>query len=328
MEMKKWMTLGAICLTAVMVFSGCAKAESTDVAVEEAKEEMKTYKIGITQIVEHPALDAARDGFIEGLKEAGFDGNVEFIKENAQGDMATAQIIAQGFVDSKVDMIYAIATPTAQAAFNATKEIPIMISAVTDPVDAGLAESWEVPGTNVSGTSDEAPIDLQLQLLKDMNIIPEVIGFIYNTSEKNSEIQLASLKVEAEKLGWSVKAMGITSLTEMEQGLDVLLEDIDVLYTPTDNMVASAIQLISSKAIKKNVPILAGEPAHVEGGALATCGVDYFELGKQTGLMAAEVLNGADISKLAIQKAKNPEIVVNEETAKALGIDISTIGVK
>lgn len=327
MNKKKWMTLGAICLTAVMVLSGCAKAESTEAVVEEAKEEMKTYKIGITQIVEHPALDAARDGFIEGLKESGFDGNIEFVKENAQGDMATAQIIAQGFVDNEVDMIYAIATPTAQAAFNATKEIPIMISAVTDPVAAGLAESWEVPTTNVSGTSDEAPIDLQLQLLKDMGITPETIGFIYNTSEKNSEIQLAALKVEAEKLGWTVKPLGITSLQEMEQGLDVLLDEVDVLYTPTDNMVASAIQLVSSKAIQKNVAVLAGEPAHVEGGALATCGVDYFELGKQTGVMAAEVLNGKNISELPIQKAMNPEITINEETAEALGIDVSDIGV-
>ncbi len=327
MKMKKWMKLGVICLTTVMVFSGCAKAENENNTVEDAKEDIKTYRIGITQIVEHPALDAARDGFIEGLKEAGFDGNVEFISENAQGDMATAQLIAQGFVDDKVDMIYAIATPTAQAAFNATKEIPIMISAVTDPVAAGLAESWDIPGTNVSGTSDEAPIDLQLQLLKEMKIAPETIGFIYNTSEKNSEIQLATLEVEAAKLGWVVKAMGITSLTEMEQGIDVLLDEIDVLYTPTDNMVASAMQLVSSKAIAKKIPILAGEPAHVEGGALATWGVDYFELGKQTGLMAAEVLNGATIAELPIQKAKNPEIIFNEETAAALGIDVTGIGV-
>ncbi len=322
MKMNKWMKLGAICLTTVLVLSGCAQAESTNTTETEAKEEVKTYTIGITQIVEHPALDAARDGFVEGLKESGFDGNVEFVNENAQGDMATAQIIAQGFVDSDVDMIYAIATPTAQAAYNATKEIPIMISAVTDPVASGLVESSDMPGTNVSGTSDEAPIDLQLALLKDLGITPNTIGFIYNTSEKNSEIQLEILKVEAEKLGWTVKALGITSLTEIEQGIDVLLDDVDVLYTPTDNMVASAIQLVANKSLQKQVPVLAAEPAHVEGGALATCGVDYFALGKQTGIMASKVLNGEDVSTMPIEKAKNPQVTINKATADALGLTL------
>jgi len=323
MKMNKWMKLGAICLTTVLVSAGCAQAESTDTAETVAKEEVRTYTIGVTQIVEHPALDAARDGFVEGLKESGFDGNVKFVNENAQGDMATAQIIAQGFVDNDVDMIYAIATPTAQAAYNATKEIPIMISAVTDPVASGLAESSDLPGTNVSGTSDEAPIDLQLALLKDLGISPNTIGFIYNTSEKNSEIQLEILKVETEKLGWSVKALGITSLTEIEQGIDVLLDDVDVLYTPTDNMVASAIQLVANKALQKQVPVLAAEPSHVEGGALATCGVDYFALGKQTGIMASKVLNGEEISTLPIEKAKNPEITINKATADALGLTLA-----
>ena len=335
MKMKKWMTLGAICLTAVMVLSGCGSSDSGEAAAAEAaetsaaevtEETTETFKIGVTQIVEHPALDGAREGFKAGLAEAGIE-NIEFVEENAQGDMATAQMIAQGFVDSKVDMIYAIATPTAQAAYNATKDIPIMISAVTDPVAAGLAESMEASNTNVSGTSDEAPVNLQLELLTDLGLTPKTIGFIYNTSEKNSEVQLEVVTKEAEKLGWNVEPLGITSLTEMEQGLDVLLDKVDILYAPTDNMVASAIQLVSSKAIAKGVPVLGAEPALVEGGALATCGVDYFELGRQTGLMAAKVLDGEDVSTLPLQKALNPEIVVNEETAKALNIDVSGIGV-
>jgi putative ABC transport system substrate-binding protein len=321
MKMKKIMKLGAICLTAVMVLAGCGKSTGTN--VEAKGEAEKTYKIGVTQIVEHPALDAAREGFVEGLKEAGFDSNVEFVNENAQGEMATAQIIAQSFVESDVDMIYAIATPTAQAAFNATKEIPIMISAVTDPVAAGLTKSLEKPETNVSGTSDEAPVDLQLQLLGELGIKPQTIGFIYNTSEKNSEVQLEVLKKETDKLGWKVEALGITSLTEIEQGIDVLLDKVDVLYAPTDNMVASAIQLVASKAIAKKIPVLAGEPGMVEGGALATCGVDYFALGKQTGFMAAKVLKGEDISVMSVEKAENPEITINKATADALGIVIS-----
>ena len=321
MKMNKLMILVTIFLLGVMALAGCGEREVVTSGQEVVEKD--TYTIGITQIVEHPALDAAREGFIEGIRESGFDGNVEFINENAQGDMATAQIIAQSFVEKNVDMIYAIATPTAQAAYNATKEIPIVISAVTDPVAAGLVESLDCPNSNVSGTSDKAPINLQLALLEQLNIKVETIGFIYNTSEKNSEVQLSILEEEANALGWSVKALGITSLTEIEQGVDVLLEEVDVLYTPTDNMVASGIQMISNKAIQKNVPILAGEPAHVDGGALATCGVDYFNLGRQTGAMAAKVLNGEDISKLPIGIAENPEIVINTETAKSLGIDIS-----
>lgn len=309
--------IGAICVAAVMMLAGCADSEATNNEVK------KNYKIGVTQIVEHPALDSAREGFVEGLKEAGIEDNVEFVNKNAQGDMGTAQIIAQGFVDEKVDMIYAIATPVAQASFNATKEIPIMISAVTDPVSAGLAESNEKPNTNVSGTSDAAPVDLQLKLLTDLGIKPQKVGFIYNTSEKNSEVQLEILKAEVKKLGWEIEPLGVTSVTEIEQGLDVLLDKVDVLYAPTDNMVASSIQLVANKALAKKVPVLGAESKLVEGGALATCGVDYFELGRQTGLMAAKVLAGEDISTMPIKTAENPGITINMATAKALGIEIS-----
>jgi putative ABC transport system substrate-binding protein len=321
MGIKKSLKVMAMCLVVASLMAGCGKSEGDANASKVTEQE--TFKIGITQIVEHPALDGAREGFIEGLNEAGFEGKIEFINKNAQGDMATAQIIAKEFVDDNVDMIYAIATPTAQASFNATREIPIMISAVTDPVAAGLVDSLETPGTNVSGTSDEAPIDLQLQLIKDLGVDVKTIGFIYSTSEKNSEVQLEMLKVEAEKIGIKVEAMGITSLTEIEQGIDVLLDKVDVVYTPTDNMVASGIHLVTNKALSKNVPVLGAEVAHVEAGALATCGVDYFTLGKQTGAMAALVLEGGDISKLPVEKANNPEVTINKKTADALGIKIS-----
>lgn len=324
------MKLGLTGMMSLVLAAGCAAtpaAEATEsqggegekTAVESTTEET-TFKIGVTQIVEHPALDAAREGFIEALGEAGYTDNVEFVLKNAQGDMPTAQIIAQSFVDEKVDMIYAIATPTAQAALNATKDIPIMISAVTDPVAAGLVESNDLPNTNVSGTSDEAPIDLQLNLLEELGIEAQTIGFIYNTSEKNSEVQLQILQVEAEKLGMTVEALGITSLTELEQGLDVLLEKVDVLYTPTDNMIASGIHMVTNKALNKQKPVIGAESAHVEAGALVTCGVDYFALGRQTGMMAVKVLEGEDISKMPVEKALSPEITLNAETAAALGL--------
>ena len=333
-KLRKW---SAICLATALLLSGCASTpkETTtqntgdDTAHEASategsqKESQEDYTIGVMQIVEHPALDAAREGFIEALDEAGFKGNVVFDNKNAQGDMPTAQIIAQSFVDNKVDMIYAIATPTAQAAVNATSDIPIIISAVTDPVAAGLVQSFETPGTNVSGTCDEAPIDLQLQLIDQLGIKGTTIGFIYNTSEKNSEIQLEMIKVEAEKLGMNVVASGITSITEMEQALDVLLDKVDILYTPTDNMVTSAKELVVNKALNKNVPLLAAEPGMVEAGGLVTCGVDYYVLGKQSGAIAAKVLNGVDISTIPVEKATNPEVTINLSTAKTLGIEIN-----
>ncbi len=327
--LKRFMKIGMAGLIAAALATGCAagtseKETAPDAAPDQAAVEQKV-KIGITQIVEHPALDSAREGFVEALAEAGYtEGeNVEYIIENAQGDMPTAQVIAQSFVDEQVDMIYAIATPTAQAALNATKDIPIMISAVTDPVAAGLVESNEAPNTNVSGTSDEAPIDLQLALFKELGVEMNTIGFIYNTSEKNSEVQLAMLESEAEKAGLQVEVLGITSLTELEQGIDVLLDKIDVLYTPADNMIASGIHLVTNKALNKKVPVLGAEAAHVEAGALATCGVDYFALGRQTGVMAAKVLEGEAVSEMSVQKALSPEITINAETAKALGLTLS-----
>lgn len=322
MGIKKLMKIGVVSLMAMALLTGCSNTNESTTTVKTVTDEAK-LKVGVVQIVEHPALDSARDGFVEALNEAGFEGKIDYIFQNAQGDMATAQIIAQGFVDDDVDMIYAIATPTAQAAYNATKEIPILVSAVTDPVAAGLVNTMDAPGTNVTGTSDMAPIDKQLELLADLGIETDTIGFIYNTSEKNSEIQLASLKEEADKLGIKVEIMGITSLTELEQGLDVLLDKVDVLYTPTDNMVASGIHLVANKAMTKKVPMLGAEVEHVKAGGLATCGIDYYELGKQTGHLAKRILDGEDIQSLAVEKANMPEITINKTTADTLGITIS-----
>ncbi len=328
--LKRLIKMGMTGLMVVALATGCtsgapanSEGEAEKAPVESTEE--ASIEIGITQIVEHPALDLAREGFIEAMAEAGYtEGeNVKYILENAQGDMPTAQVIAQSFVDEDVDMIYAIATPTAQAALNATKDIPIMISAVTDPVSAGLVESNEKPNTNVSGTSDEAPIDLQLDLFDELGIEMHKIGFIYNTSEKNSEVQLEILKAEAAKRQIEVEVLGITSLTELEQGIDVLLEKVDVLYTPADNMIASGIHLVTNKANEKGVPVLGAESAHVDAGALATCGVDYFALGRQTGVMAAKVLNGESISEMPVQKALSPEITINAATAEVLGMTLS-----
>lgn len=321
--------LKSLSLILVLIFSlltGCSKAapSSIDQNSSNSASETKTIKVGITQIVEHPALDAARKGFIDALASGGFkEGeNLEIDFQNAQGDMPTAQTIAQNFASAKKDMILAIATPTAQAAFNATKEIPILITAVTDPVQAGLAESLENSGTNVTGTSDAAPMEKQFELLKKLAPNAKNIGILYNTSETNSEVQVEQAKEVASKLGLQIITSGVTNVNEISQSLDSLLKKIDVLYTPTDNVIASSISLISSKCNEKKIPIISAEKGMVEGGALATEGIDYYRLGLQTGKMALEILKGTKPQELPLTTLKDTELVINEYTAKKLNIAI------
>lgn len=306
---KKW-----IAATAVIIALGATGCES----------KKDVISIGINQFVVHEALDASRQGFLDVLKENGYiEGeNIEIDYKNAQGEQPTALSIAQDFTARKKDMIFAIATPSAQASYNATKDIPIIITAVTDPVDAGIAESFESSGTNVTGTSDVVPIGPQLEILN--KVLPEAktIGVIYNTSEANSIYQVNELKVEAEKQGFTLKEVGITNLNDVNAVLPSALEGIDVLYAPTDNTVASAYAIIIKLATEKNVPVFCAEDAGVNAGGLISAGLDYYELGRETGLIALEVLDGKKPSELSISTMKNPVIVVNEDTAEKMGITI------
>lgn len=286
-------------------------------AVACGKKEEGKIKIGITQIVEHPALDAARDGFMEVLKASEFADRIEFETKSAQGDMAVAQNIAESFVNDQKTLILAIATPTAQASFNATKDIPILITAVTDPISAGLT------GANVTGTSDATPLDKQFTLLKNIYPNAKTVGIIYNIGEQNSEIQVNQAKELAGKFGFKIEAVGVSNINEISQALDALLDKVDVLYAPTDNLIASSMPLIAEKSIAKNKGIIAGEKGMVEAGALATEGIDYYELGKQTGEMAIRVLKGEKPSDLPIKTLEKTELVINTRTFKALGLTIS-----
>ena len=302
--------VGVICTTVLL--GGCGKAAKGQVS------------IGISQIAEHPALDASREGFIAGLESEGFKGgeNIKFDIQNAQGDIANSQLIAQNFVTQGQDMIFAIGTQAAQSAANSTDEIPVLITAVTDAVQAGLVQSVEKSGTNVAGTSDAVPIDIQLKLMK--SLLPEVkkVGILYNTSEINSEIQIAQVKELAETHGLEIIADGVSNTNEISQVLQSIIGDIDVLYALTDNVIASAMPLITSEAMAKNIAVIGAEEAHVTAGALATEGINYYDLGFQTGLMAAKVLKGEDISQMPVSTLKDMELVINESTAGSLGISI------
>lgn len=321
MVAKKFTGLIALLLGA-SILGGCASSPVS--AQENPSKEEKKIKIGITQIVEHPALDASRQGFIDALKEKGFeDGkNIEIDFQNAQGDQPTTQTIAQKFASDKVDMIFAIATPTAQAAYNVTKDIPILITAVTDPVAAGLAESLEKPGTNVTGTSDSVPIETQFDLLKKLVPNAEKVGVLYNTSESNSEIQVNNAKAAAPDFGLEIVSAGITNINDIPQSLSSLFGNMDVLYVPTDNMVASSMPIIADLCFKNNVPVIGSESGHVEQGALATTGIDYYKLGYQTGLVAVEVIGGKKPAEVPITTLSEMQLVVNTDAAVKLNVTI------
>lgn len=312
--MKKRGILKAIAIiTLVALMGGCAAGGSS----EEEK-----IVIGINQLVEHPALDDAREGFIKGLEELGVE--AEIVYQNAQGDIPTSLSIAQKFVSDKVDLIYAIATPAAQSSKQATSEIPILFSAVTDPVASELISSMESPGGNVTGTSDATPMKEQLSMFKKLDPSISKIGILFNTSESNSEIQVAQAKELAGELGLEIVEMGIANINDIPQAMDSLIKDIDGFYAITDNMVASAIAVVAEKLNSNGIISVGAEGSFVEGGLLVTDGVSYFELGRQTAKMAKAILiDGKSPSEVPAEKSIGTTSVFNKSTMEALGVDPS-----
>lgn len=285
----------------------------------------KVIKIGILQLVEHAALDAAYQGFIDSLAEDGYvDGkNIEVDYQNAQADQANLMTMSERFVKDDVDLILAIATPAAQAIAAATTKIPILITAVTDPVAAKLADSMEKPGMNVTGTTDAGPIDKQLALLQEM--FPEIktIGVIYNSSEVNSEVQAKQAEEIAKTMGWGVRFGTITSVNDIEQVALSMVGRVQAIYAPTDNTIASAMPNLVKVAEEKKIPIMCGEPGMVEAGGLISIGIDYYKLGFQTGKMAVKILKGeAEPASMPIESLTDADIVINLNFAKAIGYEV------
>ncbi len=275
-------------------------------------------------MAEHPALDSAREGFIEALKEAGYeDGkNIKIEYQNAQGDVNNAQTIARKFTDENVDMILAIATQAAQAAANVTKEIPILITAVTDPVTAGLAESLDKPGKNVTGTTDINPVDEQIKLVKELVPQAERVGILYNSGEINSKIQVDIAKEIVEDLGMTLVEAAVSNSNEVSQATQSLMGRVDAIYVPTDNTIVSSIGAVIKAANENNIPVIGSERGQVDAGAVATKGIDYRELGKQTGQIAVEVIKGKKPQDTPIQKPKTVTLIINKKAAETIGLAI------
>lgn len=288
------------------------------------KAEGDVKKIGIIQTGSHDALTSAKEGFLEALSERGYkDGEkvkIEF--QNAESDIGTANTIASQYANDKKDLIFAIATPAAQASYNATKDIPIVITAVTDAKAAGLVKSNEKPETNVTGTSDNVSAEKQIELIKKLIPNAKKIGVVYSTSEKNSEIQVNTFEEEATKVGYEVKKGAVTNSNEVDQALTSILGDVDVLYVPTDNTVATAYPLVAKKCLDKNIPFIGAEDKAIAKGGLATVGIDYKKLGKEAGYKAVEVLEGKKPAEIPVEELKDLKISINTDAAKKLNIEI------
>lgn len=311
-KVLKGLGVGMICCYCSLL-AGCSQKTDSD---------MKT--IGVLQYTEHAALDASYEGFIAALEDEGYvDGdNIHIDFKNAQGQNPTAQTIASQLVNSNVDLVFAIATPAAQAAYNATKDIPIVITAVTDPVESGLTKAWDVSGTNVTGTSDLTPVAKQMELITELVPEAKTVGVIYTTSEVNSEVQVKMAEEAASNLGLQVIRVGVTTVNDIPQAVASVIDKVDAMYAPTDNLIASSMPVLWNACLDKKVPIVAGVDTMVIDGGIATEGIDYYQLGYETGLMAAQVLEGKDPSTMPINTLQNTTLIVNQKNAEAIGLSI------
>ena len=315
----KKLKLAALGVAAIMSFGILAGCGSD--SAKNSKD--KKYSIGVVQLVEHNALDQANKGFIDALKERGFEEgkNLTIDNQNAQADQSNLQNIGQRFVNNKVDLIYAIATPSAQTVANLTKDITIVGCAITDYEAAKLVKSNEKPGGNLTGTSDMNPIKEQIDLLLKVAPNTKTIGCIYTSSEVNSEIQYKAMKEYAESKGLKVEAATISTVNDIQQAAQSLVGKVDAFYEPTDNIIASAMPTLVAVTNTANKPIICGEANMVKAGGLATYGVDYYELGKQSGNMAADILEGkSKPADMPVQTAKTLKAMLNKAAAKILGI--------
>ncbi|WP_309085448.1 ABC transporter substrate-binding protein [Chelativorans sp.] len=280
--------------------------------------------VSVTAIVEHPALDAVRDGVREGLAEAGYKTgeNLEFTYESAQGNPATAAQIAREFVGAGPDVIVPISTPSAQAVAAATRDIPVVFTAVTDPVAAGLVKSNEAPGANVTGVSDLSPIADHVALIKEL--VPDVksVGFVYNPGEANSVVLLNLFREAAEKEGIAVVEAPANKSADVQNAARSAVGKVEALYVPTDNTIVSALEALVGVAEENDIPLISGDTDSVERGTLASVGFDYHQVGKQTAEVVVRVLKGEKPGEIPVTFASGTDLVVNKKAAEAMGVTL------
>lgn len=315
----------AIILSAFIALTGCSSNVSEEAESHLGEQSSKTLKIGITQIADHPSLNAARDGFIERMKELEIE--TEISLQDAQGDTANAQLIAEKFVSDKVDLILSIATATSQAAQNATlgTNIPVIFTAVSDPKFSGLVENPQSPEANVTGVTDNITDENLKELfamLEQLDKEISTIGIVFNTGESNSQVQVENVKRVASQEGFNVETVGIAAITDINQALESLTKKSQALVLINDNMVASSMELVSKIAKEKGIPTVSADGSHVDSGALISAGISFFELGRQSADIAKSILiDKTPISEIPVQGSNVFVKKVNLTTLKSLGLD-------
>lgn len=314
--MKK---LLALVLTMAMTLSLTACGGGDDTQTGDEK-----IKIGILQQLEHPSLDQSREGFIQALADNGYvDGdNIVIDYQNAQSDQSNLSNMADRLVNEDSSLILGIATGAAQTLAGKTKDIPILITAVTDPVDAGVVNSMENPGTNVSGTSDASPMKQQLELMMQLKDDIKTVGLLYTSSEDNSILQIKQVKELLDTMEVAYVEQTVTNSNDVQQAVQSLVTKCDAIYIPTDNVLASSMALVADITWPAGIPVVTGAESMVTDGGLATLGLSYYNLGYQTGEMAVRVLNGEDISTMPVETQKEYSYIVNGDAVKAMNIQL------
>ena len=317
----------AVILGAAMITAGLAGCGGNTGGSQSSSEGEKMYTIGISQFAEHGSLDNCREGFIQGLEEEGLvEGeNLKIKVSNADSDTGTAAQIADTFVADKVDLICAIATPSAQAAYNSARntDIPVVYTAVTNPEEAQLVDDEGMPVGAVTGTSDQLPVEAQLAMIREILPDAKTIGILYTTSEANSAYSITQYEKYAEEYGFTLETAGVTNTSEVSMAAASLLDKVDCLTNLTDNTVVSALPTVLDQANEKNIPVFGSEIEQVKRGCLAAEGLDYVNLGIETGKMAAQILKGeAKAEDMKYELLTDSSLYINQAVADNLGITV------
>ena len=323
--MKKWKLGLSAALASMLTLAACGNNNDNTSEPQQSDNNgnaTQTYTIGLTQFVEHPSLDEATKGFKQAIADAGLQ--VEYDEKNAQNDQNNTITIAQNFVSQKVDLIFANATPSAQAAANATTEIPIIFTSVTDPVAANLVESMEASGSNVTGTADGHPDAIP----NTMKFIAEQMGYqtvgtVYNAGEANSATQIEIMNEEAKKYNLTVVEQSVSTSSEVKQAAEALVGKVDCIYIITDNTVVSALESVIQVATDKKLPLFVGELDSVKRGGFAAYGFNYYDIGYEAGKMAVQILkDGKSPSEIPALFPPNLALHINKTAAADMGVEI------
>lgn len=321
MKLVKKLTSVTLLGAGLLVLVACSSGS-------EEKSAEGAVKVGVLQYMEHESLTAAREGFVAELADNGYKEGDKLVLDyqNAQGDQANLQTISEQLIDGN-DLVLAIATPAAQSLVTVSTETPILFTAVTDPISADLVESLEKPGGLLTGTSDQAPIDKQVELLGQAVPDAKTVGILYTTSERNSEVQVEQAEKLLKEAGYKVVLKGITSSNEVQDATTSLMKDVDAVFVPTDNTVAATMSMIGELSAEHKVPVIGGSTDMVDQGGLLTYGTNYEALGRQTAKMAIKIIEGEKVTEVPVEYPEAVNLHVNEEMAQKLGIDTSKLSV-